>query len=327
METPVSYRWPDYGGLAPAREAVLSDRRVLVTGASGFLGVHLVRRLAALGAVTHALSRSAGIAGAAWTTHRLDLCEPHGVADLMGSVRPDIVFHLAGEASGSRAVHAVLPTLANNLQSTVNVLRAAALSGGPRVVLAGSMEEPRPDERASSPYAMSKRAAAGYEELFHELWSLPTVRLRIAMAYGPAQRDERKLIPYVVSSLLRDTEPELTSGTRKIDWVYVDDVVDAFIAAASVSGAVSRAFDVGSGAGVDIRRTVELVRRLIGTDVKPRFGALADRPHDTARIADLTAVREVLGWRPAVGLEEGLRRTIEWYREHLRSGPDSGQQT
>ncbi len=317
-------RWPHYDGRNPSTPPPLDagavrGRRVLVTGSGGFIGSHLVQRLVDLGAEIHTVSRRAGRRETGWNVLRADLHDPVATADVVRAVHPELVFHLAGEVSGSRDVRMVLPTLAGNLQSTVNLLTAATETGLPRVVLAGSMEEPEPEEArstASSPYAVSKWAAAAYAQLFHGLWSLPTVVLRIAMAYGPAQPDGRKLVPYVVNSLLTGREPELTSGTREIDWVYVDDVVDAFVAAACTPDAAGRTFDIGSGRPVDIRRTVELLRQVVGTDVLPRYGAIEDRRLDTARIADVRDAAELLGWRAAVGLQDGLSRTVEWYRDH-----------
>lgn len=322
-------RWPHYDGRVPGATppvgaGVLRGRRVLVTGSGGFIGTHLVRRLVDLGAETHAVSRRVGRREAGWNVLRADLHDPVATADVVRAVHPELVFHLAGKVSGSRDVRAVLPTLAGNLQSTANLLTAAIEIGLPRVVLAGSMEEPEPGEvrsSASSPYAVSKWAAAAYAQLFHGLWCLPTVVLRIAMAYGPAQPDERKLVPYVVNSLLAGRAPELTSGTREIDWVYVDDVVDAFVAAACVPAAAGRTFDIGSGRPVDIRRTVEMLRQVVGTDVLPRYGTIEDRRLDTARIADIRDATELLGWRAVVGLQDGLSRTVEWYRNQPGGSP------
>ncbi len=321
-------RWPHYdggSGTAPSVDAgALRGCRVLVTGAGGFIGTHLVRRLVELGADTHTVSRRTDGDNARWKVHHADLRNASATADVMDAAQPEVVFHLAGEVYGSRELRAVLPTLTGNLQSTVNLLSAATETGLPRVVLAGSMEEPEPAEvrsSASSPYALSKWAAAAYAQLFHALWSLPTVVLRIAMTYGPAQPDGRKLVPYVVNSLLAGREPQLTSGTRKIDWVYVDDVVDAFVAAACVPAAVGRTFDVGSGLPVDIRQTVEMLRQVVGADVLPRYGAIEDRPLDSARIADVRDAAELLGWRATVGLQDGLSRTVEWYRDRADPPP------
>ncbi|MHA6784810.1 NAD-dependent epimerase/dehydratase family protein [Pseudonocardia saturnea] len=304
----------------------LCGRTVLVTGSCGFIGSHLVDRLVAVGAVVHATSRSRsqGAPETDVTSWQVDLADAAATEDLIGAVRPDVVFHLAGEVTGSRDVEAVTRTFTGNLTSTVNLLTAATGVDRPRVVLAGSMEEPHPGEvrtGASSPYAASKWASAAYARMFHDLWSLPTVVLRIAMAYGPGQPDEAKLVPYVIRCLLDGRSPELTSGSRGIDWVYIDDVVDAFLAAACIPSVEGRSFDIGSGEAVDIRRTVAVLQRIVGGDVPARFGAVQDRKHDSARIADLSETCPVLGWRARVGLEEGLARTVDWYRARPAIAP------
>ena len=291
---------------------------VLVTGAHGFIGLHLVKRLVDLGAQVHATSRRPPAGPSAGTTSwQVDLADAVAADELVRAVRPEVVFHLAGQTSGSRDVDAVPPTFASNLASTVNVLTAATRVGRPRIVLAGSMEEPHPGEvrmRASSPYAVSKWASAAYARLFHDMWSQPTVVLRVAMAYGPGRQDESKLVPHVINCLLDGRAPELTSGTRQIDWVYIDDVVDAFLAAACAASVEGRSLDIGSGEPVDIRQTVTMLRQIIGTDVPARFGALPNREYDSARIADLSESGPLLGWSARVGLVEGLTRTVDWFR-------------
>ncbi|MFF0271253.1 NAD-dependent epimerase/dehydratase family protein [Kribbella sp. NPDC004536] len=307
--------------LAPAGGRRLSGSTVLVTGAHGFIGSHLVERLAELGADVHAVSRRGpakpGLAPASATSWQVDLADAAATDELVRTVRPDVVFHLAGEASGSREVAAVPRTFAGNLASTVNLLTAATEAGRPRIVLAGSIEEPHAGDaqpRALSPYTVSKWASAAYAHAFHDLWSLPTVVLRIAMVYGPGPQNESKLVPYVVKSLLAGQVPELSSGSRLIDWVYVDDVVNAFLAAACAPSVEGRSLDIGSGAPVDIRQTVTTLQQIIGTEVPARFGGLADRKFDGACIADLSESVPLLGWRPRVGLVDGLTRTVDWFR-------------
>lgn len=294
---------------------------VLVTGATGFIGAHLVRRLGALGARVHAVSRTPRTeAGHGETWHVADVGDAEAVERLVGSVRPSVVFHLASEVAGARDPRLVRPMLESNLAGVVNLLTTVTARPGTRVVLAGSLEEPRPEESEaapSSPYAVAKWAASGYARMFHELWDVAVTTLRIGMVYGPGQNDTTKLVPYVTLSLLRGEEPGLGSGTRLLDWVYVDDVVDAFLAAGRVPEAAGRSFDIGTGTRTSIRDTVELLGRIAGSPLRPRYGALSDRPLDSARIADIAPASETLRWRPAVGLEEGLRRTVAWYAKHL----------
>lgn len=292
-----------------------AGRRALVTGASGFIGAHLARRLAEAGAEVHAVSRAR--TGPGW--HQTDLRDAEAVSALVGEVAPDAVFHLASEVTGTREPAMVLPILQANLLTTVNLLSAVTGRPDTRVVLAGSMEEPRAEESSpSSPYAVAKWAADGYARLFHHLWQVQVCSLRIAMVYGPGQRDERKLLPYVILALLRGEEPRLTSGTRLLDWIYVDDVVEAFLAAAASPQAAGRSIEIGSGIGTSIRESVQRVARVIDCPFVANFGTLSDRPLDSARIADLTQARDLLGWAPRVELDEGLRRTVAWFSERSK---------
>lgn len=293
-----------------------------MTGATGFIGAHLVYRLSTLGANVHAVSRRPRPGGAVldgdgplW--HVADLADADATAELIRSVAPDVVFHLASAVTGARDVTLVRPVLDANLTAVVNLLTAVAQNPrNAKVILAGSVEEPRTAEAVPpSPYAAAKLAATGYARMFHQLWDVAATVLRVAMVYGPAQPDTAKLVPYAARSLLRGRDPELSSGTRLVDWVYVDDVVDAFVTAAETDKSAGRVLDIGSGTQVSIRDTVELLARIVGGPGRPRFGAISDRPMDHAQVADPGPAAEILGWRPKTGLEDGLRRTVAWYQE------------
>jgi nucleoside-diphosphate-sugar epimerase len=286
---------------------------VLVTGATGFIGSHLAGRLVKLGAEVHAVSRTT-TGGNGWTWHVTDLGDATATTALIREVQPTQVFHLASAVTGARDVSYVAPTMAGNLIGAVNLITAIATEApATRLVLAGSVEEPRHDNTASSPYAVAKWAATGYARMFHALWGIPVTVLRVAMVYGPAQPDTRKLVPYVILKLLGGEEPDLASGTRLVDWVYVDDVVDAFVLAAETEQAAGQVLDIGSGAQVSIRDTVELLAKLVGGTAQPRFGAIPDRPLDTPQVSEPAAAAEVLNWRPTTTLADGLRQTIAWY--------------
>lgn len=306
----------------------LAGSRVLVTGASGFIGRRLCRRLAALGARVHGASRSSELGEDHFEGgSRGDLADADFTLGLVGEAEPDVLFHLASEVTGSREPEAVLPTFRGNLASTVNVLLAARASGCRRVVLTGSMEEPEPGPPGAplppppSPYAAAKWGASAYARMFHALYGTPVVTARVFMVYGPGQRDLRKLVPSVALSLLRGERASLSSGRREVDWIYVDDVVEGLVALATAPGVEGGRLDLGSGELTTVREVAEELARIAGADGgELGVGDLPDRPLEAVLRADPERTRERTGWAPEVALPEGLRRTYEWYGKALQEG-------
>ena len=183
------------------------------------------------------------------------------------------------------------------------------------MVLAGSVEEPHEgsDPTPHSPYTAAKWSATAYARMFFALWDVRVSVLQIAMVYGPAQPDLTKLVPYVTLAFMRGDSPQLSSGTRLVDWVYVDDVVDALVRTAETDTTIGRVLDIGSGRLVSIRDTVELLALIVGGEARPQFSAVADRPMDLARRADPRTLQSCLtgGHRPRwrTGFARPLRGT------------------
>jgi nucleoside-diphosphate-sugar epimerase len=132
------------------------------------------------------------------------------------------------------------------------------------------------------------------------------------MVYGPAQNDARKLVPFVIEALLRGESPELSSGRRLVDWIFVEDVVDGLLALAEsdATGAV----DLGSGDIVSVRRVAELLGELVDPSVRLRFGAVEDRVLESVVTADVDRTRSLIAWSAQTPLQTGLERTVDWHR-------------
>ena len=316
--------------MAPAATqalAALRARRVLVTGASGFIGSSLCERLLALGAEVHAVSRQ-GASGTgsvrAWTVDPADFA---GLQAVFSEARPEIVFHLAGHVYGARELAHVRPALLGNLFSTVTVLELATASRCERVVVTGSQDEPEVDEQhdahfvPSSPYAASKFASSAYARMFAALYRLPVSIGRILMAYGPGQRDLQKLVPYVIRSLARGETPRLGTGSRPLDWIYIDDVVTGLLLICVTAGLDGRTIDLGTGTMHTAREAVEKIVTLMGSGIVQDFGSVAARQLERARAANVDATRAALGWCPGTSFESGLQRTIDWYTERVHCEP------
>jgi UDP-glucose 4-epimerase len=294
----------------------VNTERMLVTGASGFIGAHLCRALTAHGHhVTGVCRRHPDRLPEGVTARTVDLSDAAAVDALVADVQPGVIFHLAGAVVGRRDRALVRPTLHGNLLSTVHLMTAAADTACRRFVLTGSLEEPAAvDDPPSSPYAASKAAAAAYARMFHALYAFPVVVARVFMVYGPDQKDTQKLVPYVIESLLRGESPRLGSGGRMVDWIHVRDVVDGLLHLASGEGLEGQTIDLGSGEMTAVRTVVERIAALMASPLPLQFGAQDDRPMEQVRVADVARTAQRTGWRPGITLDEGLRDTIAWHR-------------
>lgn len=316
--------------------APMSKTSVLVTGASGFVGRHVLTRLLGRESMpagdelqVHATTRrdpdEANLPKreqARW--HRANLEDADAVRTLVAITEPDIVLHLASHVAGSRDVSLVRPTFDGNAASTVNLLTALQElreSGAEfrRFIQVGSLEEPEPGDAAppSSPYAAAKAAATSYGRMFHHLYDFPIAFARVFMVYGPGPQDENKLVPYTFRQLQTGETPSFGSGTRPVDWIYVEDVAEGLVrmgfADGETGGLDGRCVDLGSGTLHTVREVIEEMFRLAAPDVEPHFGGRADRKDEQVRQADIEETERLLGWRPTVDLVAGLRRTAEWF--------------
>lgn len=302
--------------------AQFSGQKILVTGAAGFIGSHLCRRLSMCGAEVHGASRKILPKEEGFLRWwQGDLADILTVRNLLTSIKPDTIFHLASHVVGSRSLELVLPTFSSNLMSVVNLLTAATEIGCERIVLTGSLEEPdlcNSETVPSSPYAAAKWASSAYARMFHALYKTPVSIARLFMVYGPGQQDLQKLVPYVILSLLRREVPKLSSGKREVDWIYVEDVVDGLIAIAQTANRKGCTIDLGSGSLVPVRTVVQIITGMIDSEIVPSFGTIPDRPMEQVRVADTERTYSAIGWKPTTSLEKGLKSTVDWYRDQLR---------
>ena len=308
----------------PEQGSFFAGKKVLVTGAGGFIGPYVSSALVQQGAEVHGTwrrYRPPHRGAVHW--RNTDLRSLGAVEELVNEVEPEVIFHLASHVAGARGIELVEATFQDNLTSSVNLLLASARGCRCRLVFAGSLEEPQrdSDETPSSPYAAAKWAAAGYARMFHRLYGIPVCLARIFMVYGPGQRDLTKLIPYTVLCLLDGKPPEVTSGSRQVDWIYAEDVAAGLLALAASDEVDGRPADLGSGSFATVRDVVEGLCRIVNPAVALSFGARPDRGHEQVRMADVETTRARIGWYPTTSLEDGLRKTAAWYGdpENVRS--------
>lgn len=314
-------------------------RRVLVTGADGFIGSHLVERLLDAGHEVAVVVRGTSVVGTSELRLRnlaaargrlsavlaMDIAGGDATAR-MAELAPQWVFHLAAEAWVERSFTQPAEVLRTNLGGTMAVLQLARQSPGlERLVVTSSSEiygtalTDRIDEahplNPTSPYAASKLAADRMAFAFVQTYGLPIAIVRPFNCYGP--RHTYDVIPkFIARALAGQPLTVFGDGTQARDFTYVDDMVDAFVLAATHPEAVGRAINFGSGESISIAALAARIVGLCGVDVAIERGPA--RAAEVARLCCDATVARGLGWAPRVGLDEGLRRNIAWARAHPR---------
>lgn len=313
-------------------------KKVLVTGAGGFIGSHLTEKLVTLGAHIRAMVHYRGSGSWGWLDYSPykgqiqviagDVCDRDSVFQAMEG--REIVFHLAALIAIPYSYHAPLSYVRTNVEGTVNVLQVAREVAVEGVIITSTSEvygsahqdfinETHPLQ-GQSPYSASKIAADKLAEAFHLSFELPVATIRPFNTYGPRQ-STRAVIPTIISQAL--TEPEVRLGSLKPtrDLCYVADTVEGFIRIAECPEAVGQVINVGTGQEISIGNLASLILELIGRkDVRITLDEDRVRPSlsEVGRLcADNRKAKDLLGWYPQHTLEEGLIPTIEWIRDNI----------
>ena len=317
--------------------AGLSGRKVLVTGAGGFIGSHLVERLVALGAKVRAFLHYNSLATRGWLDHsdRADNIEIRfgDIAD-RDSVREamegcEVVFHLAALIGIPYSYVAPESYVRTNVSGTLNVLQAARETGA--LVIQTSTSEvygtaqfvPITEDhplQGQSPYSASKIGADKLAQSFHLSFGLPVVTVRPFNTYGPRQ-SMRAIIPTIMMQAMKGETVELGNLDPTRDLNFVTDTVEGFICAAVAPQAVGGTFNLGTGREISIRELVDLIAKRLGRKIVPATDKTRVRPSGSEverLLADASRACNVLKWTPTVSLEDGIERTIEWLRGNSR---------
>jgi len=242
----------------------------------------------------------------------------------------DYVLHQAALPSVPRSVDDPIASNQNNVDGTLNVLVAARDAGVKRVVYAASSsaygnspsltkkEDMKPD--TLSPYAITKLVGEQYCKVFYELYGLETVSLRYFNVFGPHQDPNSQyaaVIPKFITAMLNDESPVIFGdGEQSRDFTYIQNNVDANLLACEVAGAAGKMFNIASGKRITLNQLIATLNEIIGKNLepiytKPRSG---DIMHS---LADITLAREILGYKPRYGFEDGLKKTVEWFDNYF----------
>ncbi len=307
-------------------------RSFLVTGGAGFIGSHIVAALIARGDRVRVLDNFCtgnreNIAALGKSVEFIegDLAKPSDVARAVEGV--EVGFHQAALASVPRSVDTPLDTNEACVTGTVTLLDGARKGGVRRVVFAGSSsaygDQPTPAKNEKllpmplSPYAAAKLAGEFYCQTFTKTYGLETVTLRYFNVFGPRQDPKSQyaaVIPKFITEILAGGRPTIFGdGKQSRDFTYIDNVVQGNLLAADAPAAVGQTINVACGESFDLLQVMDGINKALGTDVKPIFEpARVGDVRDS--LADISLARELLKYEPTVGFEEGLRRTVKYYK-------------
>lgn len=319
--------------------AEAGGRPVLVTGAFGLVGAWLVAALLERGVPVVALRRDEpavsalellGLDGRVDVAHG-DICDADVLARVVAEYEVQSVFHLAAQTLVGPAHRAPAATFETNVRGTWIVLETCRAHGVERVVVASSdkaygshRELPYTEEHAllaRYPYDASKAACDLLARSYWHSFGLPVAVTRLANVYGGGDTNRSRLIPEAVCAVLAGRAPVLRSdGSPERDFLYVEDAATAYLAVWEALGrgcGQGEAFNAGSGEPHRVSDVVALICRLAGSEPEPVVqGSGTPAGEIDRQWLDSSKLRALTGWQPRVALEDGLARTIEWYREH-----------
>lgn len=300
----------------------LKGKGVLVTGASGFIGSHLVKGLLKEGANVSAIGRkSPKNAGISYFS--ADICDANSLCRAIINIKPQIIVHLVACMDRTAPNEEVIRI---NYQGTVNLFDALDQIEYQRFIYISTSELyfgneipflENMDLNPQTAYARSKLMAEEYCITQSKEKRKPITILRPAIVYGPGQ-SESMFIPQCVASTLRGENMKMTAGEQTRDFVYIDDVVEAIVRASYMPLAVGEIINIGSGIETTLKEAALKINELAGNAMQINFGALPYRENEIRRyLLDITKAKQVLGWEPKVSLEEGLKKAIEAYKQNM----------
>lgn len=310
--------------------------KYLVTGGAGFIGSNITKKLLEKGEFVRVVDDfSAGrkenieefINNSNFELIKGDLIDFAIARNAVEGM--DFVLHQAAVSSVFSSVEDPLKSNNSNINATLNLLISAKDEGIKKFVFASSssiygdtLKMPEKENfpvEPISPYALQKYAGERYCQLFWQIYKFPAICLRYFNVFGPKQNPFSQysaVIPKFITAFLKNEKPIIFgSGLQRRDFVYVDDVVEANLLAAESKNTNGEVFNIAGGEEIDLNQLIGLLQKITGKNIAPQYQE--KRPGDPLRsLADISKARNVLGYNPKVGFEDGLIRTLNWYEKN-----------
>lgn len=306
-------------------------KKVLVTGAGGFIGSHLTERLIELGAEVTGFVRYNSKNDVGWLKDIKDVNVFKGDLTEFSSVKnaikdKDYIFHLGALASVPYSIQYPSDTIHVNTIGTLNILNAAKEFGSEKIVTTSTsevygtaIEDPAKETRnpqALSPYSASKIAGDKIVESFYNCYKMPVATIRPFNTYGPRQ-STRAVIPTIITQALINKKAKLGALSPTRDFNFVKDTVNGFVKVAESPKSVGEVINIGTGKEISINDLVKLIAELIGDIEIIKDEERLRSSEIMGQCADNTKARELINWEPEYSLRDGLKITIDWFKENI----------
>lgn len=308
-------------------------KSILITGGTGFIGSNLARELIDRNFTVNILIRKASNIWRLASVndkiilHNVDLCDKKKLTDVVHDISPDYIFHLATYGAYPRIETDDKKMLHTNIIGTYNLLKATLDIPYTCFVNTGSSSEygiknkPMKESDVLEPhtfYGVSKATASMICQNYAKQYKKPITTLRPFSVYGYYEESFR-LIPEVVINCINQKDVNLSSGEQKRDFIFIEDMIDAYVKAMENPSTEGLILNVGSGRDVTVMEVAETIHKLVDSDNKLLFGKKEKAPFETNICwkADIKAIKRALNWRPKTNLADGLKKTISWFKENI----------
>ncbi len=318
----------------------LKDTTIVITGGNGFLGAHLATRLLTEKSKIHILDLFKHYnklnpyiepIKAHIKLHNVDLRNFTKVSEKIKEIQPEIIYHLAAITTVRDKIKDINKAIAINICGTTNLFRAIEKVRLKRYIYIGTSEEygdsqvPFKEFQPLSPtslYSASKASSEMFCIAVRKMYDIPITILRLFNLYGPAQKPTM-LIPALIISCLEKKDFKATEGAQYREWNYVEDSVSAIVKATVTKKAIGEIINIGCGKEYSIKEVILKIINKFGYTIKPLFGALPYRKAEIWHMyCDNTKAKKLLNWVPKYSLDEGLDKTIAWYKDNYWSNID-----
>lgn len=303
-------------------------KKILITGAQGFIGTYLSEALGVMGAEIHSIDIKLKSGNSKYTffEHIGDLCDKDFVSETIKNLEPDFVFHLAADKNRSDFIGDFYSSIQNNLIATLNLFYALTrLNLKPsKIIILGTAEEygnnkfPFSENLKENPnnnYSFSKVCQTYLSATMYNLYKFPTIIIRPTVAYGPGQPEDM-FIPALISSLLKGNEFEMTEGEQTRDFIYISDLIESLICIAKSDINEFSILNIGSGIQQSIKSIAGLVEKKLGCYNLIKIGKKNYKKSEIMRYGvSLEKLNKVIDWKPKVGIEEGINKTIHYFKK------------